>query len=91
MSRHQVFAAFEAEGRDYIAWYSVSGGYAPATRDDDASYPEVELCRVEVDEVGGGVVPEADYERLGIERAWLDGELAERVLWNLLKGAPGSA
>jgi hypothetical protein len=83
--QHDTYATFEAgdPARDYIAWYSVWGKYSPATRSDPAEYPEAELCCVEIDEGGGGVVSEADYERLGIEQALLDEELAIQALQNM--------
>lgn len=83
--KHDTHVCFEAKDQPFVAYFTISGSYSPATYNDPAEYPEVELCCVERDDVDyPGPVPEGEWKALGFDSDYLDG-LSEEAIAN----APG--
>ena len=77
--RHNGSVGKSVRDKDFIFNYHVSGG-GPSSRDPFAQ-PDVELCCIEVDREGGGILAEADWSEYGITLDIInDEDLMERAV-----------
>lgn len=77
--KHNGSVGHSVGDKDFIFHYHVSGS-GPSSRDPFAQ-PDVELCCIEEDRAGGGVLAEADWGKHGITLDIInDDDLMERAV-----------